>query len=418
MRVKRTLLVLLPALLALAGALWWLGSRSQVVQSALDGVISLPYASWGRVDEADRAKRGVVVLDRERAAPGVNVFCVEGRPGGLVMDLEGRTLERVRDPRSEKENCRLLEPFEDGYLMLTREGSVLGVDRDSRLLFEHRGTFHHDAVMADGRLWALSEELRYDSGLSLLRPVEDNLLQVLEPGGELERSISFAEMTLADPALRAAVEARPMRYPGSLKSKIYNANTVEVLDRDVVRAGRTLFRRGQVLICVRNVDLIGVLDPETRRFVWSWGPGELEHPHHPSLLDNGNLLIFDNGRYQGRSRVIELDPFTNEIVWEYTGSPPESFYSQSRGAAQRLANGNTLITESNKGRVFEVTPAGEIVWEYFESTTRGDGGDALERATIYRMMRVAPEVVGMGALEPRSEEGAEGGEVPSRAVDS
>jgi len=34
------------------------------------------------------------------------------------------------------------------------------------------------------------------------------------------------------------------------------------------------------------------------------------------------------------------------------------------GYAQRLPNGNTLITESSFGRFFEVTKQGEIVWEY------------------------------------------------------
>jgi len=62
------------------------------------------------------------------------------------------------------------------------------------------------------------------------------------------------------------------------------------------------------------------------------------------------------------SRIIEFDPVTLEIVWEYKDG--KRFYSYFISSAQRLPNGNTLICEGAKGRIFEVTREGEIVWEY------------------------------------------------------
>src|SRR5262249_35874044 len=64
------------------------------------------------------------------------------------------------------------------------------------------------------------------------------------------------------------------------------------------------------------------------------------------------------------SRVIEINPATNEIAWKYQDKPTWNFFSPRMGYAQRLPNGNTLITESSFGRFFEVTKEGEIVWEY------------------------------------------------------
>jgi hypothetical protein len=111
--------------------------------------------------------------------------------------------------------------------------------------------------------------------------------------------------------------------------------------------------------------------------------------HHPSLLDNGNLLVFDNlGGRDGASRVLEVDPVSRQVVWEYNGDPPASFFSAVRGGCQRLPNGNTLITESDRGRVFEIDPGGRVVWEYYNPFTR-DGGK--ERSAIYRMTRLAPD---------------------------
>jgi hypothetical protein len=96
-------------------------------------------------------------------------------------------------------------------------------------------------------------------------------------------------------------------------------------------------------------------------------------------------LLFDNGDERGYSRIIELDPRTKEIVWQYKADPPEDFFSDSRGSCQRLPNDNILITESTKGRVFEITRSGEIVWEFYvpeiDESTKA-------RKTIYRVVRI------------------------------
>jgi hypothetical protein len=101
------------------------------------------------------------------------------------------------------------------------------------------------------------------------------------------------------------------------------------------------------------------------------------------MLENGHILIFDNGVRRQYSRVLELDPVVKAIVWEYVAEPREDFYSYTRGSAQRLANGNTLISESDNGRVFEVTPEGEVVWRWLNPDTR-EGRPKI----VYRMLRL------------------------------
>jgi hypothetical protein len=98
--------------------------------------------------------------------------------------------------------------------------------------------------------------------------------------------------------------------------------------------------------------------------------------HDPDILPNGNLLLFDNiGNFEkpeGRSRVIEFDPKTMAIVWQYAGTAQAPLESKIRADQQRLTNGNTLITESNGGRILEVTPTGEIVWQFVNPVRSGD----------------------------------------------
>ena len=113
--------------------------------------------------------------------------------------------------------------------------------------------------------------------------------------------------------------------------------------------------------------MIALLDIKTGDFVWKWGNSILSHQHSPSLLENGNILVFDNGCHrQGLpfSKIIEINPNTNEIEWEYTGDPFISFFSSNISSCERLPNGNTLITEGAPGRIFEITHEKEIVWEY------------------------------------------------------
>lgn len=126
--------------------------------------------------------------------------------------------------------------------------------------------------------------------------------------------------------------------------------------------------------------MILILDKDSKEVVWSWGPGVLDWPHAPTMLENGNMRVFDNGAHRGYPRVLEVEPVNGEIVWEYKGDPPEDFYSEFGSNAQRLPNGNTPICEYGKDRVFEITAQGEIVWEFYNPILiKG------RRRTIYRM---------------------------------
>ena len=105
--------------------------------------------------------------------------------------------------------------------------------------------------------------------------------------------------------------------------------------------------------------------------VWFYNYATPEyHLHHDiEMLPNGNILIFDNGIYRTHdwlthSKVLEINPKTKEVVWEYADEPWWDFYSPTVSGAQRLPNGNTLITEGTSGRMFQVTPDGQVVWEY------------------------------------------------------
>jgi len=127
---------------------------------------------------------------------------------------------------------------------------------------------------------------------------------------------------------------------------------------------------GNIMMCCRHISRIFIIDKKTGDIIWRWGEGELAHPHDPTLVGNGNILLFDNGghRQDGSdiswSRALEVNLKTGKIEWEYRGNPPMEFYSGLCAGCQRLPNGNTLICETMHGRIIEVTREGEIVWEF------------------------------------------------------
>ena len=163
---------------------------------------------------------------------------------------------------------------------------------------------------------------------------------------------------------------------------------------------------GNILTSFRNTHFICIIDKATGDIKWRWGPGEIAHQHDPSPLDNGNILVFDNGGHRpgttiSYSRVVEVNLNTNKIEWEYKADPPESFYSALISGAQRLPNGNTLICEGTKGRIFEVTIEGEIVWEYISPFYAYSPHHASlgNNNFIFRAYRYAPDFEGFNGKE-------------------
>src|SRR5262249_33480135 len=126
---------------------------------------------------------------------------------------------------------------------------------------------------------------------------------------------------------------------------------------------------GHLVVSFRNISTVVMIDRVSGKIVWTLGPPPLAQQHDPRPLPNGNLLIFDNGTHRRDnpatySRVLEVDPRTSEIVWQYRDQSVFEFFSPYISGAQRLANGNTLICEGCHGRIFEVTHDHTLVWQY------------------------------------------------------
>jgi len=155
---------------------------------------------------------------------------------------------------------------------------------------------------------------------------------------------------------RPGPSSGPQRTQSGPSREWTHGNSVDYLPK-----GNSFNGRESILTSFRHISTVMIIDKKTKEITWSWGRGEIMLQHDATLLENGNILIFDNGVPQRGSKVVEVNPKTNTIEWEYKA---KGFFSGFISGAQRLPNGNTLICEGATGRIFEVTPEKEIVWEY------------------------------------------------------
>ena len=326
---------------------------------------------------------GVTVHDERRSYPGYNLYTVRPLGRTELIDASGNVLNAWSEQGAEFWSRSLL--LDNGDLLVVGaklpERYILRFSwADNGLLWRYPAEAHHDIRPApDGRLVTLTMKNRELPEIDPSTPVRDNALTFFDPGADEVESLSLYDV------IAASSDVLTLQQVSSKKDLVdlIHANSLRFMAHPQLEPRHPMYAPGNILVCMRNQDSIALLDPARRKLVWAWGQGELEGPHDATMLDDGNILIFDNGVRRKWSRVVEVDPLSGQIVWEYRAGEPSEFFTASRGGAQRLPNGNTLITESNEGHAFEVTPAGEIVWEYFVPHLDAKG----HRATIIRLYR-------------------------------
>ncbi|MBD3367971.1 MAG: hypothetical protein GF405_07350 [Candidatus Eisenbacteria bacterium] len=351
----------------------------------LDGSVPAPDAT------------GVTVHEVSRTWDGLNLVVSGHEPAAFLMTMDGEIVHswscsfhdvwpesRVPDERLDTQFWRRAHLCPNGDLLALFDWlGLVRLDASSSVLWSYDGGSHHDIDVADdGRILVLDQEARLIPRLGRERPVLEEFVSVLTPDGEPIRRVSILE-AIERSDYAPLLERLPEGHD------ILHTNTIELLDGRL--AGELpAFEAGNVLISIRSLDAVAVVDLERGEVVWVM-TGMWNAQHQPTVLGNGNLLIFDNLAGDRRSRVLEFDPLTREVVWRYPEPGEGLLWSETCGSNQRLPNGNTLITESDNGRAIEVTVEGEIVWEYVNPHRAGPENELI--ATLLEVVRIPSDGV-------------------------
>jgi hypothetical protein len=345
---------------------------------------------------------GTVLIDMNgkllKEWPGIHAFPAKILPGGFIMGYQGY------DGFGEESSKRLVQLDWHGNVIWKYD--LTGQEHDFQREGNPVGYFVPGMVpkVKEGKTLTLVYKRTVDEPKISPHPLTDTSFQEITWEGKV-----IWEWTQLDhfDELELSQETQNTMYRFPSGGDWSHINNMAVLGPNQwFDGGDQRFHPDNIIYESRVLCIIAIIDKKTGKLVWKVGPDytktpalkrleQIIGPHHAHMIPKGlpgegNILVFDNGGYAGYgnpnpgsptgmlnalrdfSRVIEFNPITLEVVWEYSmrsiGSLPRieghKFYSPYLGGVQRLPNGNTLITESSSGRSFEVTQEKEIVWEY------------------------------------------------------
>ena len=328
--------------------------------------------------------RGTTIYKPEKSLGGYTAFPyrVHGEPGAVLVDMNGRIAHRWR-LEGGTSRARLLE---NGHLLVLKGGGR-EYDWEGNLVWDcPMPRAHHDIFRKpDGNtLLILTEDTPEEIRMRAKDPrrreyLHSDIIVEVTPENEVVWECHLCDLLDIDRC--NPIPASQDWWAGPNNNTVTDwthTNTVQALPENKwYDAGDERFRPGNVLISLRQLDVLLIIDRDTKQITWEYTgdyKGGLSGQHDSHMIERGipgegNIIVFDNGAspykdlaHAGCSYVLEIDPVTEQVVWAYDDW--QWFHSNFTCSVQRLRNGNTLITEAWHGRIFEVTPEKETVWEY------------------------------------------------------
>ncbi|MEO5367632.1 MAG: arylsulfotransferase family protein [Magnetococcus sp. WYHC-3] len=287
-------------------------------------------------------------------------------------------------------------PLPDGSVVVNHsEVGLVRIDRCGQVVWQMPYVTHHSIFPIEGgRFWVPGRKY-HETELVIpqLRPLpyyEDTILEISSEG-KITREISVIRLILAQ------------NFAGSLFASGRNSiqighvdpthlNDVEVLSASMA-AAFPRFAPGDLLVSLRNINLVMVVDPVTEKIKWHQ-TGPWLHQHDADFLPDGRIMVYDNYPLPDAprsSRILAVNPSDGMVDILFQGSGDNTFFADTMGKQQPLEGGHILVTAPDEGRLFEVDAQGRGVWEFVNLYPDG------RRAILFE-----------GSIYPRSyfEEGA------------
>lgn len=353
-----------------------------------------PFSPPDFVHERRYDRSGARTLVPEAVEPGLTLVTSSWdgpqglTPGVRLIDREGGVVhEWTIDAGDALEESRKPPPL--GLADLDLHGSHLSPNGDVLVNLEYAGTLRIDACGAvrwrlpagnhhsifpagDGSFWIpgvtdeprLSSRRHPDGFPGLDEPVYQDLILRIDGDGTVLDTINVLDVLYENALWHQFVKSRTRRPQDPT-----HLNDVEPLPASMADE-YPAFEAGDLVVSLRNLDLVFVLDPESGQVKWhATEPFIMQHD--PDFLGDGWIGVFDNrwdgtlrGTMLGGSRIVALQPHTDSMRVLFPGPDSDPFYTHHRGKWQMLENGNLLLVESAAGRVVEAGPDGRTVWEW------------------------------------------------------
>lgn len=317
-------------------------------------------------------------------------------PGAQLIDLDGNVLHEwhcafdeiwpgrdVGGGEPQKHFWRRAHLYPDGSILGIFEylGAVK-LDVNSRVIWAKDNSFNHDiSVTDDGTIYMLEQKPTARPAVNPDLNIMDDHVTRLTPDGAIIDSVSLVDCVLNSPC-RSLMDRVLLET-----ADIFHSNTLKVITEEQSRVWPAA-KPGMVLVSFRELHTIALIDLGQKKVVW-WCSDVARYQHEPIVTPRGTIMMFDNIWCPGRSRIVEIEPKDNSIVWQYAGTPRQPFYSLTCSTVQYLPNGNLMVTSSDEGLAFSIDATGERIWEYINPHRAGPNEAFI--ATLFQCERLSKD---------------------------
>lgn len=365
-------------------------------------------------------REGVRNVRPDRTGPGLTLISSawrtdgEWRPGLRLIDRDGNVVHEWSVTAAEvfrntdlgdlgKRKLRYANVsefylFPDGDLIVNfGYVGTARIDSCSEVVWTVPRVTHHSVARdPDGSFWVpgnpptkTTKTPKFPDGYpGLEEPVHMDTLLNVSAEGRVVDEINLLDLLHENGLLRYLFKHyRPLLVSGEpIPPDVTHLNDIDPLEADLADE-YSQFDTGDLLLSIRDLDLVVVVDPDTRTVEWH-GSEPLLAQHDPDFIGDGTIAVFDNnydttdrGTHLGGSRIVAFHPEenTHEVLFPTDDSEP--FYTAVGGRWQLLDNGNMLMAETKTGRVAEFGPDGRLVWEWVHASRNG------ETSEVYRAHR-------------------------------
>ncbi|RMG43231.1 MAG: hypothetical protein D6719_04160 [Candidatus Dadabacteria bacterium] len=342
-----------------------------------------------------------ITLNTRMAYKGLTLLPLSGAEQIWLINTDGKLINRWD---IDADRARLLP---NGHILVlhgskfaanrepwkTLRRTVAEYDWEGNVVWQHSGDhiLHHDTrVLSNGNVIFVSRYLLNGAALgSVTDPLRKEVNLKADALVELNRSgeivwqwnswehfdLNFCGVFSCEKRVaehKQALNNNDYRLAKKLRDWTHTNTVSEIPPNRWYRQGDKRFKPGNLIVMPRNFWTLYIIDKESGDIVWQYSKGYkdgLGGAHEAYMIPEGlpgagNILLLDNGskrRHPKESYILEINPVTKKPVWVYDRGP--EFHCPVRGAAIRLPNGNTFVSNDPNGVLFEITPEGEKVWE-------------------------------------------------------
>ncbi|MFQ5622523.1 MAG: arylsulfotransferase family protein [Paracoccaceae bacterium] len=287
-----------------------------------------------------------------------------------LLDTDGTVLHTwpIRYSRlvaggSNQEFAHGTKVMRDGSVLVEfNDGAALArLDVCGEPIWVKSGDIYHHIIQAGAKgYWTWQSAIHSNSQDQKLARFDPETGETLETIDLVDDVIRLSPATALLAAIPPGFTFERRAWDWSM-SDIFHPNDIEPLPAEIAGAFPQ-FSPGDLLISLRNLNLVAVLERRTHRILWS-AHGPWFKQHDPDWQRDGTITVFSNNPGRQRSDIVRIDPKTNVAKLLFGDGGPR-FYSDVMGAHEKLPNGNWLILSATEGRVIEVTADGGPVREY------------------------------------------------------